>query len=1136
MNIPWIGYYHYESERYFKEFNNYQIWYESQSDSISYQASNKVGIFFPRSLLIKKDMDLINLLIKELEKRKIFPVPVFAQKTEYGGPGCPDAEASIELLKGADLIINCESSFLLQTPIRKEIGSTILEELGVPIIQAIHSSARTEEEWRKSPQGMHPSNQIYWVAQPEFNGVIEPVIISARDEQSQDTFGLRKPIPERVNFLLDRACAWLKLSKIPIHKRRVTFLLHKNPCAGVEASVAGGAGLDTLESTVRVMQHMQKKGYTIANCPESGKELINIIMDRKAICEFRWTTVDEIVKKGGAIEFIDMDKYSRWLNNLPLAARKKMITDWGDPPGEGMVYDGKIVITGINFGNVNVLVEPKRGCYGARCDGKVCKILHDPTIAPTHQCLATYKWVQENSDVIISVGTHGYIEFLPGKGVGLSNECFPEIIVGDVPHLYIYTVKNSSEGILAKRRAYATLIDHMGPIMQPSGLYDELEEMEELLKQYAHAKDLNEENREEIVFKKIYELAKKTSLIDKEKEIAPDHLIEHLHGKLDLVRETQIRDGLHILGQTPDEDGIANMLVSIMRFDGDRPSIRRLILELMGYRYEEVIENKEHIIKNTSYGELLDKSTKIAFELVKRGLKDIKSLKENIPSLVEVKNSDRIEALVELITWAKNSLAQKIKMTAREIPQLLKAIDKKYIEPGASGLLTRGKIDVLPTGRNFYSVDTRTIPTKAAWEVGVKMADNLLHKYIHQEGKYPENVGMVLWSIDTYRADGEQIAQILYLTGSRPVWTESGIVKGTEPIPLKELKRPRIDVTIRTSGIFRDNLPHLIELIDKSIIKIASLHEREEYNFIRKHVNEYRKKEMSKTKRPYDKERVDRQATYRLFSAQPGAYGGGGISLMIAASAWETIKDLGEQYIEKGGYAYGNGTWGDISHKEYADRLSTVNATFHKLASDESDPLDCSCFYDFHGGMYAAVKTVSHNGPKVYWGDTRDPQRPETRDMKDEMERIARTRLLNPTWIEGMKRHGYKGASDIAKRVGHVYGWDASAEVVADWIFDDITRTFVINEENRKFFEEVNPWALEEMARRLLEAERRGVWKADPEVLKELQEHYLEIEGWMEDKMGDVEGDFQGGNIDIITKKDVKEWLEKKIYFNKGLK
>ncbi len=1127
MNLPWIGYYHYEDEKIFPEINEYHKWYKQRTGAPDYQSSDKVGIFFPRSLLVKKDTDLINLLIRNLEKRGIFPVPVFAQKKDYGGEGCPDAETGISLLKGVDLVINCESSFLLPIPIGEEAGSTILEELDVPIIQSVYSSSWTEEEWRKSPQGLHPSNQIYWVAQPEFNGTIEPVIISARDEKSEDAYGLRKPIPERVDFLIDRVCAWLKLGKLSPADRRVTFLLHKNPCAGVEASVAGGSGLDTLESVARVMHEMQDKGYMIKNCPENGKELIDIIMDRKAICEFRWTTVDEIVKKGGAIELIDLVKYNQWFNEFPQAAREKVIDGWGEPPGEGMIYNGKIVVTGVNFGNINVLVEPKRGCYGARCDGQVCRILHDPDIAPTHQCLATYKWAQENSDVIISVGTHGYIEFLPGKGVGLSNECFSEIIVGDKPHLYIYTVKNNSEGILAKRRAYATLVDHMVPIMQPSGLYDELEEMEELLRQYFHAKNLNEENRKEVILDKIRDLAQKTNLIDKEKELTTDLLIEQIHGKLNLFRETQIKDGMHILSQTPDEDQTANMLVSIMRFDGERPSIRRLILELMGYRYEEVIGDKGKIIGEITHGELLDRSTKLAFELVKQGLKDITGLRQNILEALEaleIKNKDKIDALVELITWAKETLAPKLEMTSREIPQLLRGIDKKYIEPGASGLLTRGKIDVLPTGRNFYSVDTRAIPTRAAWEVGVRMANNLLHKYLHQEANYPENVGMVLWAIDTYRADGEQIAQILYLMGARPVWTESGIVTGTEPIALKELKRPRIDVTIRTSGIFRDTLPHLIALIDETIIKIASLNEREEYNYIKKHVNEYKKKEISKTaisydEKKHDEKKVDREATYRIFSAQPGAYGGGGVSLMIAASAWETINDLGEQYIEKGGYAYGKGIWGKVSHKQYADRLSTVDATFHKLASDESDPLDCCCFYDFHGGMYAAVKTVSGHEPKVYWGDTSNPQQPETRDMKDEMERIARTKLLNPKWIEGMKRHGYKGASEISKRVGRVYGWDASAEVVADWIFDDIVKTFVMNDENRKFFEENNPWAMEEMARRLLEAEKRGVWKADSDVLAELQNHYLEIEGWMEDRIEDAEGDFQGGSVDVITKK-----------------
>ena len=796
-----------------------------------------------------------------------------------------------------------------------------------------------------------------------------------------------------------------------------------------------------------------------------------------------------------------------------------------------MVYKGEIVVTGINYGNVNVLVEPKRGCYGARCDGKVCKILHDPTVPPTHQCLATYKWVQENSDVIVSVGTHGYIEFLPGKGTVLSNVCFPEILVGDRPHLYVYTVRNNSEGILAKRRSYATLVDHMGPVMDSSGLYDELEEMEDMLRQHAHAQDLGEKERQGVLFARIMELACRANLINDKEDASLDAMIGRLHGKLALFRDTQIREGLHILGQPPEEERMAAMLVSIMRFDGDRPSIRRLILESMGYSYEEVIERPGGLIGKVCCADLIEMSASKAVELMEMALGSDKDLRESIFEVVEVKRPDRVDDLVELIEWARGSLASRLRMARREIPQLLRGMDKRYIEPGPSGLLTRGKTEILPTGRNFYGVDTRVVPTRAAWEVGVRMADSVLHKYLHQEGRYPENVGMVLWAIDTYRADGEQIAQILYLMGARPLWTESGRVKGTEPIPLKELKRPRVDVTIRTSGIFRDNLPHIIEFLDDTIVMIASLKEREQYNFIRKHVNGYLAKELAEGAGADEKERLEREATYRVFSARPGAYGGGGVKLMIAASAWNSINDLGEQYLERGGYAYGNGVWGEISQKEYADRLSTVDATFHKLASDESDPLDCCCFYDFQGGMYAAVKTVSHHDPKVYWGDTSDPGRPETRDMKDEMERIARTKLLNPKWIEGMKRHGYKGASDMAKRVVHVYGWDASAEVVDDWIFDDITRTFVMNDENRDFFEENNPWALEEMSRRLLEAEARGMWNADPEVLNALKEHYIEIEGWMEEKMGDANGDFQGGSIDIFTRRDVEEWPEEKLSF-----
>ncbi|MEW6556074.1 MAG: cobaltochelatase subunit CobN [Elusimicrobiota bacterium] len=1116
QQIPWSGYYHPKSGVTIRK-----PWLTDNGQ----QLSGKVGIFFSRSLLIKKDLNLVNSLIKKLEKRKIFPVAVFAQKKEYGGPGCPGLEPGLKLLKGVDLIINLESSFLIQKSVENE--KTIIEEINVPIIQTIYSSSRTEKEWEENPQGISPTNQIYWVAQPEYNGVIEPILTSCRDEKSDDTFGRRKPVEERVEFLLDRICTWLKLYHLPASKRRITFLLHNAPCAGVEASIGGASGLDTMESVVRIMKQMKNREYKIHNCPENGKGLIDLILNKKAISEFRWTTIDEIVKKGGVIEFITVEKYNQWLNELTPTLKEKMISSWGKPPGEGMVYEGKIVVTGMNFGNINILVEPKRGCYGARCDGKVCKILHDPKVPPTHQCYATYKWAQENSDALISVGTHGYIEFLPGKSVGLSKECFPEIIVGDKPHLYIYTVKNPAEGILAKRRAYATLVDHMIPVMKPSGLYDELSEIEELSRQYSQAKLLNEKERCEVIMKDIYSLAGKTNLIDKNKELSDNSFIESLHNKLNLFRETQIRDGMHILSQVPDKEGIINMLVSILRFEGSHPSIRRLILELMGYNYEEIVQNPEKIVDGKSYGELLEESTQIAKKLLNIALKSMRDYKKKIYGIIKIKNKNKVKGLIELVIWAKDIILPKLKMTKREIPQILKGLEKKYIEPGASGLLTRGKIEVLPTGKNFYSIDPRTIPTRAAWKVGIKMANELLNRYLREEDKYPENIGMVLWSIDGYRADGEQISQILYLLGAKPVWTESGVVKGTEVIPLKELNRPRIDVTIRTSGIFCDTLPHLIELLDETIIKLTQLNESQEDNFIKKHVDEYKKMHKTQTGDGYDEKEAERQATYRLFCAQPGTYGGNGVSLMIDASAWQSMKDLGEIYIERGGYAYGKGVFGEKSHKEFAHQLGKVETTFHKLASDETDLLDCCCFYDFQGGMYSATKSLGGKAPKVYWGDMHDPQRPQIREMKEEIERVVRTRLLNPKWIEGMKRHGYKGASDISKRIVRIYGWDASAEVVADWIFDDIAQVFVLDKKMRKFFEDNNPWALEEIARRLLEAERRGIWKADPQVLKELQDNYFEIEGWMEEKMGDVTGEYQGGSVDILTKTEVEEWNKK---------
>lgn len=1122
-NLSYTGFYHPDSKVIHKDINGYIDWYEKNKlKGPEDKKRHRAGIFFSRHQVEKNNLCGIDALINEVEKYNIIPVPVFSQQKEHSSVDCPGYNVDLNQLKNTDVIINCVSSFLFQTDMTADDNRTVLDLIDAPVFQAISSSGRSEAQWRGSPQGITAMNQIYWVAQPEFNGTIEPTVIFAKNSESKGKDASSLPVKERIEFFVRRIKNWLRLKELPKNKRRITILLHNNPCAGTEASLGGANGLDSFESVVKLMKYLADQGYHIENMPKNGKALTDEFLNKKAISEFRWTTVEEIVDKGGATFFIDPDKYAHYFNQLSEINRKKMIENWGEPPGKGMVYGDKIVVTGLTFGNIKVMAEPKRGCYGARCDGEVCKILHNPEIPPTHQCYAVFKWIQENSDIIISTGTHGYIEFLPGKASGMSSDCFPEIITGDVPHIYIYTSKNPNEAIIAKRRAYAVVTDHIIPYMQSAKLYDELCEMDDLVLQYNNAASLNENGRKKILCDDIRNLAVKLKLLPAcEKhpleKMKDDEVVEKVHDKLFLLRDSNINDGLHILSKTNNNEKTARMILAILKYDGSLPSIRRCILDIMDLNYDE-------IIKNSKETQLLDKCEKTAFLLVENVLRNNRVDEDFIAlQFKNIKfNRSKINRLLILLTWIKDKLYPNLMKTDCEIPQISNAMDKRYISPGPGGTLTRGKTDVLPTGRNIYSIDPRKIPTKAAYKIGVKLADEILNKYIKEENKYPEKIGMVLWSLDAYRADGEQLAQILHLIGARPVWNESGIVTGVEPVPLQELNRPRIDVTIRTSEIFRDTLPNLIELLDSAVVMIANLKEDDAKNYILKNANEYKKTAKKENKSKLNDEALNRAATFRIFAAKPGAYGNG-IMLMIAASAWKTIKDLGETFIEHGGFAYGQDVFGQKAYGAFVHNLKTITTVFHKTETDETDPLG-GCYNDFQGGMTAAVRALSDSTPKVLWGDTKDPANPKVRTLSEEIERVVRVKLLNPQWIEGMKKHGYQGAQGMAQKAASVYGWDATSDVVDDWIFDELTKKHVLDKEMREFYEQNNPWALEELARRFLEAEQRGLWKADPQVLKDLKDIYLEIEGWIEEKMEDVKGEFQGGSVDVMTKTDVKEW------------
>ncbi len=445
-----------------------------------------------------------------------------------------------------------------------------------------------------------------------------------------------------------------------------------------------------------------------------------------------------------------------------------------------------------------------------------------------------------------------------------------------------------------------------------------------------------------------------------------------------------------------------------------------------------------------------------------------------------------------------------------------------YVEPGASGALTRGKIDVLPTGRNFYAVDPRAIPTQAAWKVGVETANKLLKYYLEKHGRYPESVGHVLWSIDAYKADGEQLAQILYLLGVRPIWTVDGSVKGLEVIPLRELGRPRIDNIVRISGIVRDTLPNYIYLIDEAVQMVVNLDEPPEMNYVRKHYLEHVKKlvEMG-----VDGSRAKEMASYRVFAEPPGAYGAG-VNYAVEASAWRSDEDLAKVWIQWAGHAYSRRGYGVKAFEALALNLSIVDVVTRNHISDEHDIFNCCCYFAYHGGFYNAVKAISGRSDiEIVTVDTRDISATDVRNMKDEIERIVRAKLLNPVWISEMKKHGYRGASEFSRKILHLYGWSATTKLVDDWIFEEIAKTYILNDEMRRWFIENNVWAAEEIARRLLEAAQRGLWRARPEILERLREAYGEIEGVMENDVV-YGGEIQGGSVDVFTSKDDAHWSQ----------
>jgi cobaltochelatase CobN len=808
---------------------------------------------------------------------------------------------------------------------------------------------------------------------------------------------------------------------------------------------------------VALLQAMRVAGYEVGEFPQDGDALIHALIASGGH-DVEWLTEQQL-----ASALFRVRDYE-----IPPGLRRSIVEAWGEPPGSLYVDNGEIVLAGLRFGNVTLMIQPPRG-FGEN----PIAIYHDPALPPSHHYVAAYAWLSREVDAIVHLGKHGTLEWLPGKGLGLSADCAPDGVLGDLPLVYPFIVNDPGEGTQAKRRAHATIVDHLIPPMARAESYGDLAKLEQLLDEHATVAALDPAKLP-AVRAQIWTLIQAAQLHhDLDRSDMPgdaefDDFLLHVDGYLCEIKDSQIRDGLHILGAAPEGEARVNLMLAILRATqmwGGTRALSGLRTALGG----ETATNRADVDE-------VEASARYLVEQMEASGWD----PAVVPSVSE--NPD-VQAILH---FAAVEVAPRLAETTGEIDAVLRALDGRYIPAGPSGSPTRGLVNVLPTGRNFYSVDPKAIPSRNAWEVGQALAESLLRRHVEDTGQWPASVGLTVWGTSAMRTQGDDIAEVLALLGCRPVWDDaSRRVTGVELISAAELGRPRIDVTVRISGFFRDAFPHAVSLMDDAVSLVARLDEPK--NFVRSHVLE-----------DVAGHGDWRRATTRVFGSKPGAYGAGLLPL-IDAGNWRDDKDLAEVYAVWGGYAYGRGLDGRAARDDLERVYRRVQVAAKNVDTREHDIVDSDDYFQYHGGMVAMVRALTGTAPTAVIGDSHIPEAVRTRTLAEETRRVFRARVVNPRWIAAMRRHGYKGAFELAATVDYLFGYDATAGVVEDWMYEGLAASYVFDETVREFMRRSNPWALRGISERLLEAADRGMWaKPDRETLEQLRRVFLQTEGDLE--------------------------------------
>ncbi|HWY88008.1 MAG TPA: cobaltochelatase subunit CobN, partial [Gemmataceae bacterium] len=916
----------------------------------------------------------------------------------------------------------------------------------------------------------------------------------------------------------------------------IAFILTNSQ--GKAARIGNAVGLDAPASLINLLEAMRRRGYHVTDVPDDGDALIKALIDR---CSYDETLLTS-AQLGQAAARVPVSTYQSWFEELPESLRRRMTLQWGPPPGEAFVHDGHLALAGLEMGHVFVALQPPRG-YGMDPNA----IYHQPDLAPPHHYLAMYRWLRDvwQADAVVHMGKHGTLEWLPGKGVGLSTECFPDAFLADLPLFYPFILNDPGEGAQAKRRGHAVIIDHLTPPMTSADAYGRLAQLMQLVDEYYQVEMLDP-SKVPIVQKQIWDLIQEANLQEDlkflmqrneghvhewEETLTADgtpvtlaqmrgqevsHLIGELDGYLCELAGAQIRDGLHILGQAPEGDQLIGLLQALTRVPNlEIPSLPQALARFFQLDWQELASAKgarlttvsgqlraladRPLVTHADALETLDEIARHLLELLQREEFATERIEKILTEMLGARRDGEAAADLELrkvLTFVTQHLVPVLLRTPDEITNLLRGLEGDYVPAGPSGAPTRGMAHVLPTGRNFYTVDPRTLPSAAAWQVGQELAREVLERHEADAGSYPESVGISIWGTSAMRTHGDDVAEVLALLGVRPVWQpENRRLVGVAVVPLQELGRPRIDVTVRISGFFRDAFPHLIELLDQAVQAVIARDEPLEQNFIRKHYLA----DLAEALAGGESEAAER-AGYRIFGSKPGCYGAGLLAL-IDERNWRDDADLAETYVNWGGYAYTAQHSGIDARDSFRHRLGQVEVAVHNQDNREHDIFDSDDYFQFHGGMIATIRALTGKKPRHYFGDTHDPAHPAVRDLKEEVLRVYRTRVVNPKWLESITQHGYKGSLELAATVDYLFGYDATAKVVDDWMYEQVAQTYALDPALRDFFARSNPWAWQAITERLLEAGQRGLWQEPKEeTLQALRDAFLEGETLVESR------------------------------------